>query len=92
MLVAASQGVSADPLVLSVNTIAGDPVVETLGFVAKERLFCSAVVPCAEQDGARIVPSSTAILTTSVDPLLKLATDAAPQPSPKTLNSAAVQL
>jgi hypothetical protein len=77
------------PSRLSVNTIAGDVPPTGLQGSTKERLFVSPVKPSSTQEGASVVPSSTLVLTTSVDPLLKIAWDA--QQSPKMLNSASCQ-
>lgn len=77
------------PLLLSVNTIAGDaPPVAEQGLV-NVRLFVSPVNPSPAQEGAFVVPLFTLVLTTSVAPLLKLASDE--QQSPKMLNSATFQ-
>src|SRR5208283_4279837 len=77
------------PSRLSVNTIAGDAPPTGLQGATKVRLFVSPVKPSSSQEGAFVVPSSTLVLTTIVDPLLKIACD--PQQSPKMLNSASCQ-
>jgi hypothetical protein len=83
-------GEAAAPLVLSVNTSAGDnPAGGLAGAAAKLRLFVSAVVPSSTQEGAPELAVSTAVLTTIVAPLLKFAS--VPQQSPTTLNSATFQ-
>ena len=65
------------------NTIAGADPPLLQGGITKVRLFVSTT-------GAFEVPLSTAVSTTIVDPLLKLAW--LEQQSPKTLNSALFQL
>src|SRR5437899_6713699 len=71
---------------LSVNTIAGDaPPMGQQGFT-RVRLFDSPVKLWPSQLGALVVPLSTPVRTTTVDPVLKTAWS--PPPSPKTLNSA----
>jgi len=80
----------APAALLSVNTIAGDaPPIGQQGFgvVTRVRLLVSPVVPVFSQVGAIVVPLSTLVLTTIVDPVLKTAWDK--PPSPNTLNSAA---
>ena len=72
-LVAQVAGVAV-PTLLCVNTMAGKGVVgTTAGVPTKLRLFVSPVKPVESQVGASLVPASMLVLTTSVDPLLKLA-------------------
>ena len=75
---------------LSVNTIAGNVVCGTMvGVPTKLRLLVSPVKPAWTQVGASLTPSFTCTLTTSVEPLLRLAWLL--QQSPKMLNSACCQ-
>src|SRR5579883_2884675 len=72
-VVAEAHAEGALPLLLSVNTTAGDVPRLAFGEFAKLRLFVSPVKPCPSQDGALGVPESTAVRTTIVVPLLKFA-------------------
>src|SRR5260370_39478140 len=73
---------------LCVKTTAGsDSEGGTAEACTKNRLFVSPVKPWPEQEGACGLPSSTLVLTTIVEALLKVDSD--PQQSPTMLNSAA---
>ena len=63
----------APAALLSVNTILGDPPLMGQKGCTKLRLFCSPVNPSSGKEGAFMVPLLSVVLTTIVDPLLKLA-------------------
>src|SRR5712671_1430869 len=88
--VAEAHGDVALLLLLCVKTTAGsDSEGGTAEACTKNRLFVSPVKPWPRQEGAVVFPESTLVLTTIVDPLLKVALDR--QQSPTMLNSAACQ-
>jgi hypothetical protein len=70
---------------LCFDTMAGDGPVPTAGVPTRLRLFVSPVKPSITQLGAFVVPLCTVVLTTIVDPALKLACDE--QLSPTVMNS-----